>query len=101
MSDITVQDVSASKLPVIGKAHTGFRVTIEPGTKRIMATFNGETIADSARVLIMHETRLANVYYFPREDVRMEFLQRDTPLHQLSVQGQCQPLVGHGRRQNG
>jgi len=76
VSDITVQDVSASKLPVIGKAHTGFRVTIEPGTQRIMATFNGEIIADSARVLIMHETRLPNVYYFPREDVSMEFLER-------------------------
>ena len=42
-----------------------------------MATFNG-TIADSAHVLIMHETRLPNVYYFPRGDVRMEFLQRST-----------------------
>ena len=76
MIDTTVQDVSASKLPVIGKAHTGFRVTTEPGTHRIMATFNGEIVADSARVLIMHETRLANVYYFPREDVRMDFLER-------------------------
>ena len=78
MIDTTVQDASASKLPLIGKAHTGFRVTTEPGTQRIMATFNGEIVADSANVLIMHETRLANVYYFPREDVRMDFLERTT-----------------------
>lgn len=76
MTDITVQDAAASKTPAIGKAHTGFRVTTEPAGQRIMATFNGEIVADSANVLIMHETRLPNVYYFPRDDVRTEFLHR-------------------------
>jgi class 3 adenylate cyclase/uncharacterized protein (DUF427 family) len=36
--------------------------------------FQGETVADSSSVLVMHETRLAPVYYFPRDDVRMELL---------------------------
>ena len=76
MYETTVQDAAPAPLPIIGKAHSGFRVTIEPGSQRITATFNGETVVDSARAVIMHETRLPNVYYFPREDVRMEYLER-------------------------
>ncbi len=36
--------------------------------------FHGETVADSRNVLVIHETRLAPVFYFPREDVRMDLL---------------------------
>ena len=36
--------------------------------------FQGQTIADSSNALVMHETRLAPVFYFPREDVRMDLL---------------------------
>ncbi len=57
-------------------AHTGYRVVIEPSPARIRAVYRGETVADSARALIMHETRLPPVYYFPRADVRMDLLQR-------------------------
>ncbi|HEX5767322.1 MAG TPA: DUF427 domain-containing protein, partial [Burkholderiales bacterium] len=37
---------------------------------------NGVRIADSARALVLHETRLAPAYYFPVEDVRMDLLAR-------------------------
>ena len=47
-----------------------------PDQRRIRAAFQGEIVADSSRVLVMHETRLAPVFYFPREDVRMEFLDK-------------------------
>ena len=72
-----VQSGSLSGPGNIGdNAHIGYRVTIEPFSQRMRVLFNGETIADSTRVMIMRETRLAPVFYFPREDVRMEFLSR-------------------------
>ena len=37
--------------------------------------FDGETIADSKRVMLMHEAGLLPVYYFPIEDVRMGLLE--------------------------
>ena len=57
-------------------AREGYRVVINPSEKRIRAVFNGQTVADSARVLIMRETRLPWVYYFHPDDVRTEFLTR-------------------------
>ncbi len=57
-------------------AHDGFRVTVGPSPQRIKAVFNGETVADSTRALVMNETRLPHVFYFPREDVRMDLLTR-------------------------
>ena len=57
-------------------SHAGYRVVIEPYAKRIRAVFNGETVADSDRVLVMRETRLPWVFYFPRDDVRMDLLDR-------------------------
>jgi len=36
--------------------------------------FQGQAVADSSKVLVMYETRLAPVFYFPREDVRMDLL---------------------------
>ncbi len=56
--------------------HVGYRMVIEPSGQRIQAIFNGETIVDSCRAMIMQETRLPPVFYFPREDVRMDFLSR-------------------------
>ena len=56
------------------RAHEGYRLSLEPEPRRIRAEFQGETIADSADVLVMHETRLAPVFYFPRQDVAMDHL---------------------------
>jgi adenylate cyclase len=57
-----------------------YEIRFEPCAKRVRAEFNGTWIADSSRALVVHETRAAPAYYFPREDVRMEFLQ-PTALH--------------------
>lgn len=54
--------------------HEGYRVVIEPMGEPIRAILLGETIVHSARPLLMHETRLPEVFYFPREDVRMDLL---------------------------
>lgn len=58
-------------------ARDGYRVSIEPSGERIRVVFNGETVADSENALVMHETRLPSVYYFPMGDVRTEFLIRN------------------------
>ena len=58
-------------------ARDGYRVSLEPSTDRIRVVFNGETVAESDATLLMHETRLPSVYYFPLEDVRTEFLIRN------------------------
>ncbi len=60
--------------------HRGYRFDIEPVTKHLQVEFNDVTIADSTRAVVMRETRLAPVYYIPREDVRMDLLHR-TELH--------------------
>jgi class 3 adenylate cyclase/uncharacterized protein (DUF427 family) len=56
------------------RSHSGYRLIIEPGRKRIRAVLGGETVADSDRVLVMHETGYRPVTYVPREDVRMDLL---------------------------
>ncbi len=50
--------------------------SIIPSSKRITAVFKGETIADSTHAIVLSETRLPPVYYFPRNDVRMDLLKR-------------------------
>jgi adenylate cyclase len=56
------------------RSHSGYRLIIEPGRKRIRAILGGETVAESDRALVMHETGYRPVPYVPREDVRMDLL---------------------------
>jgi class 3 adenylate cyclase/uncharacterized protein (DUF427 family) len=58
------------------QSHAGYRVVIEPSGQRVRVVFRGETVADSTRALVMHETRLPPVFYFPRADIRMDLLTR-------------------------
>jgi uncharacterized protein (DUF427 family) len=53
------------------KAHTLY---FEECPKRVRAIFNGETVADSRRVKLLHETGHLPVYYFPEEDLRQDLL---------------------------
>lgn len=54
--------------------HDGYRLQIAPAGQTVRATLHGETIAESDNALMMRETRHAPVYYFPRDDVRMQHL---------------------------
>lgn len=54
------------------KPHTLY---LEDCQKRVRAKFNGETIVDSRRVKMLHETGNHPAYYFPREDVRTDLLE--------------------------
>ena len=47
----------------------------DPVPQRIRALFGGETIVDSTRAKLLHETGHLPVYYFPEEDVRADLLE--------------------------
>jgi uncharacterized protein (DUF427 family) len=47
----------------------------EDSPRRVRVVFAGETIADSRRMKLLHETGHVPVYYFPITDVRAELLQ--------------------------
>ena len=53
-------------------------VRMEPTPQRIRAVVDGVAVADSRRVLIMHESRHVPVYYFPMDDVRMDLMEPTT-----------------------
>jgi uncharacterized protein (DUF427 family) len=53
-----------------------YRVDLEPGSERVRVRLAGELLADSDRVLVVRETDHAPVIYFPREDVRLDLLER-------------------------
>ncbi len=47
---------------------------LQESPKRVRATFDGETVVDSRRAKLLHETKHLPVYYFPEEDVRTDLL---------------------------
>ena len=53
-----------------------YRFSFDPETKQVTAHYQGITLADSNRVMLLQETRIAPVCYFPREDVRMDLFER-------------------------
>jgi len=53
---------------------SGHTITTEPAPGRVRIVIAGETLADSTRARVLHETGLMPRYYLPREDVRMERL---------------------------
>jgi uncharacterized protein (DUF427 family) len=48
---------------------------IEPTPKRVRVVLGGETIADTTHALLLSESGLQPLYYFPREDVRADVLE--------------------------
>ena len=58
-----------------------------PCPKRIRAVFGGVEIAQSSNALILRETRHAPVYYFPKDDVRMDLLEQTDHATVCSIKG--------------
>jgi uncharacterized protein (DUF427 family) len=56
------------------------RIRVEPAHHGVRVEFNGESIADSGRVLILREANHRPVFYFPPQDVRKDLLE-PTELH--------------------
>lgn len=48
---------------------------LEDSPRRVRVVVAGETIAESSRTKLLHETGLMPVYYLPEEDVRTDLLQ--------------------------
>ena len=74
------------------KKYPQHRVSTRPCERRVQVRYGGELIADSASALEMHETHEGSViapvmYYLPRQDVRMERLQRSTHQTQCPFKG--------------
>ncbi len=53
---------------------SGHQITITPSDLHIEVSLNGEKLAESDRAVLLDETGLPARYYFPRQDVRTEFL---------------------------
>jgi len=49
-------------------------LNFEPSPRWVRIMFGGQVIANSKRMRLLHETGHLPVYYFPQEDVRMEYL---------------------------
>jgi uncharacterized protein (DUF427 family) len=54
--------------------NSGHTITTEPAPGRVRVVVGGETLADSAHAVLLHETGLPTRYYLPREDIRMDRL---------------------------
>lgn len=62
--------------PIDVRDEQGRHVTFDSSPKRIRVMFHGKTIVDSLCAGLMRERGRLPVYYFPRDDVRMDFLTR-------------------------
>ena len=51
-------------------------ITITPNPGRVVVTVGGVVIADTSRALALQEASYPVVQYIPREDARMNLLQR-------------------------
>ncbi len=54
----------------------GRALYLEPTPKRVRVVVAGETVADSRRAMLLHESGHQPIYYFPPADVRAELLER-------------------------
>jgi uncharacterized protein (DUF427 family) len=53
----------------------GMAVYLEPTPRRVRVIVGEETVADSRRAFLLHESGLQPIYYFPPEDVRQDLLE--------------------------
>ena len=53
----------------------GRSLYLEPTPKRIRVEVEGETVADSRSAILLQESGLQPVYYFPRDHVRLDLFE--------------------------
>jgi uncharacterized protein (DUF427 family) len=51
-------------------------IYFDPSPRRMRAIFNGETVVDSRHAYLLHEQKHLPVFYFPKEEVRMDLLEQ-------------------------
>lgn len=60
----------------IGKAYMpDHQVEVEPSARWVRVKLGNEFVADSKRVLLVRESGRTPIYYFPQDDVRMDWLE--------------------------
>lgn len=87
-------------LETISAEPEDYRFTFEAHPARVRIAFDGVTVADSRQVHVMRETRLAPVFYFPRDDLNWDLLQRSEHRTYCPFKGNATywSLVASGRR---
>lgn len=72
----------------------------EDSPRRVRVVFAGQTVADSSRVKLLHETGRVPCYYLPVEDVRQEVLEPSAKATESPAKGEATywSLVVAGRR---
>lgn len=73
---MTDGETAAGRRPSGYAKHPGYRIAFVPCPRRVRGLVGDVTVVDSARAMLMLEEDYAPVYYFPREDVRMDLLTR-------------------------
>ena len=69
LEDILMGQVASPSFP------NDLRFRWEDSRRRVRTIFGGVTIADSTRVMLLHEAGRLPVFYFPIEDVRMDMVE--------------------------
>jgi uncharacterized protein (DUF427 family) len=78
-------------------------ITVEAAGARIRVRHGGEAIADSEGALVLREAGYPPVYYLPRDDVRMERLERSDHATWCPYKGEAAYFSirsGHDRVEN-
>ena len=57
------------------RGRLGHSLNVDPGGPRVQVTYRGEVIADSRDAMRLDEPPYPPVFYFPRQDVKMERLE--------------------------
>jgi len=70
-----MKNLSANSTPKF-RSRLGHSLNCDPGGPRVQVTYRGEVIADSRDAMRLDEPPYPPVYYFPRQDVKMERLER-------------------------
>ena len=71
---MTASQSSESTQPSL-QSPSNYRFSFDSESQRVIAQYQGVTLADSKAAMLLTETRIAPVYYFPREDVRMDLFE--------------------------
>ena len=55
--------------------HPGYQISFEESPRWVRASFAGETIVDARHARLLHETKHIPVYYFHKDEVRMDLFE--------------------------
>ena len=65
-----------------------YRTEFEPSPRWVRVYFNNQLIADSREMMLLRETNHLPLYYFPKKDVRMDYLQPSNHTVHSDLKGQ-------------